>query len=293
MSGNKKKMVILYGKGGTADCGRHAVEVALKEHADIIGEVLVLTQYPELLEEANWNCACPGGHSLSKDGEHHRLKVVKIEDNNWKDSDNLVEHFHNASYVISALGNREPWKELENDWIAHIGTTAVVQAMKKAKNCTKRIVVMSSVGVNEDWPPMENIPWNSGKYAMMGMVFMTMGKTSYKDMCAMEKSVIEEAKDDALDYLFVRPVGIGPGAVPKNEWVIQKEKYKELTGYNVAKLDVARFCVQQSIEPTYSRRGVVIASKLTPELRSYYHKYKFFHPGFWLSKDKRAAMNSA
>ena len=93
-------------------------------------------------------------------------------------------------------------------------------------------------------------------------------------MCEMEKNVIKEAEnengngDDALlDYLFVRPVGIGPGKVPVNEWVIQKEKYKHLVGYNVAKLDVARFCVQEAIEPTYSRRGVVIASKLTPELR--------------------------
>ena len=128
---------------------------------------------------------------------------------------------------------------------------------------------------------------------MMGAVFMTMGRTSYQDMCDMEKSVIKEAEDDALDYLFVRPVGIGPGAVPANEWVIQKEKYNELVGYNVAKLDVARFCVQEAIEPTYSRRGVVIASKLNPELKAYYRKYKFFHPGFWLSKAKRDAMNSA
>ena len=106
----------------------------------------------------------------------------------------------------------------------------------------------------------------------------------------MEKSVIKEAEGGALDYL---PVGIGPGAVPVGEWVIQKEKYKDLVGYNVAKLDVARFCVQQAIKPTSSRRGVVIASKLTPELRSYYRKYKYFHPGFWLSKDKRDALNAA
>lgn len=288
-SSSKKKMVVMYGKGGTADCGRHAVEVAL-EDSDI-DEVLVLTQYPELLEETNWNCGCPGGHSLSKE-QRQRLQVVKIEDN-WKDHTKLVEHFTNATYVVSAIGNREPWKELENDWLANVGTIAVVKAMKEAKNCTKRIVIMSSVGVNEDWPPMENIPWNSGKYAMMGMVFMTMGRTSYQDMCEMEKSVVKEAEDGALDYLFVRPVGIGPGAIPVGEWVIQKEKYKHLVGYNVAKLDVARFCVQEAIKPTYSRRGVVIASKLTPELSSYYHKYKYFHPGFWLSKDKRDAMNSA
>ena len=79
MSSSKKKMVILYGKGGTADCGRHAVEVALLRNID---EVLVLTQYPELLEETNWNCACPGGHSLSED-RRKRLTVVKVDDN-WE-----------------------------------------------------------------------------------------------------------------------------------------------------------------------------------------------------------------
>jgi len=88
-------MVILYGKGGTADCGRHAVEVALQDSAKKnIDEVLVLTQYPELLEETNWNCGCPGGHSLSED-QRQRLNVVKV-DGNWKDSESLVDHFHNA-----------------------------------------------------------------------------------------------------------------------------------------------------------------------------------------------------
>ena len=62
---------------------------------------------------------------------------------------------------------------------------------------------------------------------------------------------------------------------------------------DVAKLDVARFCVKEAMEPTYSRQGVVIASKLSPELTTYYQKYKYFHPGFWLSKAKRDAMNSA
>jgi hypothetical protein len=140
------------------------VEVALQDSVKKnIDEVLVLTQYPELLEETNWNCGCPGGHSLSED-QRQRLNVVKVDDN-WKGPETLVEHFHNATYVISALGNREPWKELEHDWVANIGTTAVVQAMKTANNCTKRIVIMSSVGVNEDWPPMENIPWNSGMFS--------------------------------------------------------------------------------------------------------------------------------
>jgi hypothetical protein len=92
MSSSKKKMVILYGKGGTADCGRHAVEVALLKNIDE-------EQGDQLELRMSWRPFAV-----------KRLTVVKVDDNWEANTKALVEHFHNATYVISALGNREPWK---------------------------------------------------------------------------------------------------------------------------------------------------------------------------------------
>ena len=66
-------------------------------------------------------------------------------------------------------------------------------------------------------------------------------------------------RDSGLDYLLVRPVGIGEDVIPTNQWKIQTEKYKDtnLDG-NMAKLDVARFMVNEVIEPSRHEDAVVI-----------------------------------
>ncbi|KAL3941004.1 MAG: hypothetical protein SGARI_000753 [Bacillariaceae sp.] len=122
--------------------------------------------------------------------------------------------------------------------------------MQATPNLT-RAVVISSTGVEEDWPPME-FHW-AGR--IMKWLFLGPCKKTFKDLTAMEKSY--KAAGD-IDYLFVRPTGISEDAVEENKWALQKEKGKDAVGMNFAKMDCARFMVQEALNPTMHKRGVVI-----------------------------------
>ena len=71
---------------------------------------------------------------------------------------------------------------------------------------------------------------------------------------------IESAyRKSGLDYLLIRPCGLSEDAVPENQWKLQTEKYKDTDiDIEVAKLDVARFMVQEALEPTRHEDAVVI-----------------------------------
>lgn len=64
--------------------------------------------------------------SFSSREQHQRLKVVKVDESDFNGHDKLGGS--DAAYVVTAIRNREPWKELENDWLANVATTAVVKA---------------------------------------------------------------------------------------------------------------------------------------------------------------------
>lgn len=242
MTKQQHRLLILYGIGGLSDVGRHAVQVAL-EHPDV-QDVTVLTKFPQMLEETNWNCGCETTHSFTED-QRKRMKVIRVQD--WK-KDNLVDHFSGVTAVISCLGNRQPFTR---PWDAAEGNAVVIQAMKE--HSIQRSVVMSSMGIEEDWPPMES--WKPGKI-IMSIMFMTCSKASFRDLTKMERSY----RASQLDYLLVRPVGIGEEVKPAGTWKLQKEKYKDRLGYDMAKLDVARFMVQEAIQPTLHNQAVSIGS---------------------------------
>jgi len=89
----------------------------------------------------------------------------------------------------------------------------------------------------------------------MRLLFLTCARKPYKDLAAMEDAY--RATD--LDYLFIRPVGIGEDVLPENKWKLQKEKYKDKEmGIDMAKLDVARFMMQEALNPTKHKDAVVI-----------------------------------
>jgi len=245
------RLVILYGHGGLSDVGRHAVQVAVEKmkQKEIHGSITVLTRYPKLLEETNWMCGCPTPHGFSAE-EHKLFQLVHVKD--WSD-ENLSTHFKDATAVISCLGNRQPtfMNVKQDSWEAYVGNQMVIRAMKE--HSVKRAVVMSSMGIEEDWPPME-FHW-AGK--IMACLFLTFVRKAYKDLANMERAYRAASE---LDFLFIRPVGIGEDVVPENKWRLQKEKYKD-PGYldtNMAKLDVARFMVQEALYPTRHQDAVVI-----------------------------------
>lgn len=254
-----KKLVILYGIGGLSDVGRHAILAAL-EKKELVSKITVITEYPELLNEKQWECGCPGGHTNPFQDTKHASKLEMVQVKDWK-TDNqhlLAPHFQGADAVISCLGHRQPgWSQpilRKRGIVAHDGNKQVIQAMQASK--VERAVVISSLGVQEDWPPMEF--HFAGK--ILGCMFKSNSKKAFEDLNAMEVAYKDKSAA-SIDYLFVRPVGISEDCKPCGEWYLQQEKYKDILGLNMAKMDVARFMVQEALTPTFHRRAVAIGAK--------------------------------
>jgi NAD(P)H-binding len=260
---DKKRMVrlvVLFGKGGLSDVGRHAVQASLEQSQ--VTNIKVLTEYPELLEESNWKCGCPEPHVFSEH-DRERFQVVPIkswksalkemmdDSNNNTEPDSVSACFEGATAVIACVGNRQPFI---GGWDAHAASQVVVQAMKI--NDVKRVVSISSGGVQEDWPPFES--FKPGKIIMSFMFTMPgLSRRAYQDLTAMEQEYQNKSKAD-LDYLLVRPYGLGEDVIPVNKWWIQKKKYDDVVGINLAKLDCARFMVQEALHPTLHEKAIVI-----------------------------------
>ena len=253
------RLVILYGIGGLSDVGRHAVQVAvdLMQHpqqpskeqrsGSTLSEVVVLTKYPDLLKEPNWNCGCPEPHAV----DLNRIKLVPVKA--WNDP-GLAEHFAGGSStaVVSCVGNRQPGVG-GND--AHESMEQLIlPAMKQ--HAVSRLVVMTSVGVEEDWPALEFFAM--GRYVLSCM-FLTVSRRAFRDLTKMERAV-RQGTDAALDFLLVRPVGIGEDVLPAGKWQLQSQKYKDVLHFDMAKLDVARFMVQEALRPKLHRTAVVIGA---------------------------------
>ena len=244
------RLVILYGVGGLSDVGRHAILAAL-ERTDI-ERITVLTQYPKLLDDgAKWNCGCPDAHVLSE-SDKKRISIVSVD--SWSEHDKLVPYFKGSSAVVSCLGNRQPFF---GHCDSYDGNSAVIDAIHKTDNL-KRVVVCSSIGIEEDWPPVEF--FKLGRYAM-SCIFMTCGRQNFKDLTKMERAYKATSEKD-IDYLLIRPVGLTEDVKPVNRWALQKKKFDDVLHYEMAKLDCARYMVEEAIHPTRHREAVVIGGTI-------------------------------
>ena len=236
MSSPPRKLAVLFSSGGLSDVGRHAVQVALER----VEQVTVLTPRPETLYEENWNCGCTEPHSFSPE-DRERLTVVEVND--W--NEDLSSHFQGAAGVVSCLGNRQPFI---GGWCSHQGNQAVIQTNPK------RVVVLTSVGVEEDWPPIST--FFLGR-AIMTLIFTVLGRKMFRDLTLMERAYRATTE---MEYLLVRPVGIGEEVVPCNKWLIQDTDDFPMEQYNMAKLDVARYLVEEALVPTQSKKAVFIGA---------------------------------
>ena len=297
----KKKihLVVLYGVGGLSDVGRHAILAALESpYADHVVKVSVVTEYPELLDEQNWECGCVGGHTNPSKDFPDKVNIVPIS-GSWNDADKDYsktvlqplfsdifstiakqesqqtklmqgqEQEEEEVAVISCLGHRQPgWKYknlITRGLVANSGSKQLLNAITAVKtngqtNMTNgstpvRVVAISSVGIQEDWPPME---WNWAIRRIMSFLLRHPARLAANDLTKMESN-FHKTSPDIIDYLFVRPVGISEEATPKHDWHIQREKFKDKDmGLDMAKMDVARYMVSQILNPTSHRKGVVI-----------------------------------
>mmetsp|Transcript_56230 Transcript_56230/g.136285 ORF Transcript_56230/g.136285 Transcript_56230/m.136285 type:complete len:312 (-) Transcript_56230:3576-4511(-) len=286
----KKKihLVVLYGVGGLSDVGRHAILAALEPpYSDHVVKVSVVTEYPELLDEQNWECGCVGGHTDPSKDFPDKVNIIPI-DGSWNDADKdynktVLEPLFSDAFskitkqgsqesevaVISCLGHRQPgWKYknlITRGLVANSGSKQLLDAIAavatnaKIKNTNGsapvRVVAISSVGIQEDWPPME---WNWFVRRIMSYMLRHSSKLAANDLTKMELD-FHKTSADIVDYLFVRPVGISEEAMPKHDWHIQREKFEDKDmALDMAKMDVARYMVSQIINPTCHRKGVVI-----------------------------------
>ena len=194
--------------------------------------------------------------------------MVKID--TWKEEQpNLSQHFIGATGVVSCLGHRQPgWKNKElitRGLISYDGNKQVIKAMGEAK--VDRVCVISSFAIGDGgtkaWPH-----WAS---KFMCLLFKTCQRHAGKDLLKMERSY----EESNLDYLFVKPVGIGEEVQPDPDrhYYLQASGDKktrdnagkiypnDIVGGNMAKMDCARFMVDEVINPTLYRTSQVVGAK--------------------------------
>lgn len=94
----------------------------------------------------------------------------------------------------------------------------------------------------------------------MSLIFILCARRAYKDLTNVERAY----RKSGLDYLLVRPLGLSEELTPTGEWKIQGEKYKDTDiDINVAKMDCARFMVQEALNPERHEDAVVIGGVKT------------------------------
>jgi hypothetical protein len=127
---------------------------------------------------------------------------------------------------------------------------------------TPRFVMLSSVGIAEDWPPME---WSREGQRLQGF-FRTICWMQYQDLSGAELATQQGAQTNKeFDFLIVRSVILDETTIPVGGWYIQVAKHKDHPPcLDLAKMDCARFMVEEAIFPSIRRRAVVVGGVPAP-----------------------------
>mmetsp|Transcript_39473 Transcript_39473/g.72818 ORF Transcript_39473/g.72818 Transcript_39473/m.72818 type:complete len:292 (-) Transcript_39473:42-917(-) len=257
-------IAIFFSSGAFGDCARHAILHALSVESGV-QEVTIYSNERNMptLNLANYKCGCGDDIHHGEDFERmlsnygsnpndkKQVERVVVDVTNSKEVQEKV-NLSGVDAVISGLGNRQMFI---GDRVARQGTNNILKIMKRDN--VHRIVIMTSMGINEDKPCME---WRSeGKF--MTALFNTVSLREYRDLSRMEKDV-RKASDNGsdLNYLLVRPVGLGEECVPRGEYFVQKKKFDDALGPNMAKSDVGLFLLDQVRQPTYNNVAVVVGA---------------------------------
>eukprot|EP00568_Trieres_chinensis_P000816 CAMPEP_0183301042 /NCGR_PEP_ID=MMETSP0160_2-20130417/7265_1 /TAXON_ID=2839 ORGANISM="Odontella Sinensis, Strain Grunow 1884" /NCGR_SAMPLE_ID=MMETSP0160_2 /ASSEMBLY_ACC=CAM_ASM_000250 /LENGTH=261 /DNA_ID=CAMNT_0025463563 /DNA_START=17 /DNA_END=802 /DNA_ORIENTATION=+ len=250
LSGPSRTIAIFFSPGAFGDCARHAILHAIEDPR--VGRIKLIAREPVVttfLDEANWKCGCEDDHGnfIRKNSEKVERIAVDIASSETGELERLADALFGVDAVISGLGNRQPFL---GDRVGTAGIKNVAAAMKKRG--IDRLVMMSSTGIGEDSPCME---WRKeGK--IMDFLFSTLCRREYYDLLGAE----EEARDSGVNYVITRPVGLGEDVVPTGEYFLQKKKFEDVLGCSIAKMDVGKFLLDQVLEPTISKRAVVIGA---------------------------------
>jgi hypothetical protein len=270
------------------------------------------TEHQLLVDFANadrtgvqWKCGCRTLHSQSFSNEAHRLLFFSVGSSSLSHISPiaLAPYLADADVVISCLGNRLPFHP---DCVAKAGTERILQAFFCDPSllptpAKKRFILLSSVGIRDDWPPME---W-CREGARLQAFYRTICWRQYQDLVGAEMAVLKAAqfsfetdnltsavidsaeansghRDDTasstlqqrshtssnqyphmvqLDYLIVRTVLLPETIAPTGQYTVQEQKYHDHPNFYMAKMDCARFLLAQAVTPTLSGTAVVVGGE--------------------------------
>mmetsp|Transcript_17228 Transcript_17228/g.39956 ORF Transcript_17228/g.39956 Transcript_17228/m.39956 type:complete len:251 (+) Transcript_17228:1511-2263(+) len=240
---NGKTLLVLFSTGDLGDVGRHAVAAALEQSPAVVRKIRVLSRDPSTLKLKNWKCGCDSHRFSSVDTK--RLEIHPFDCT----KDDMGPHLKEVDAVISCLGNRQAFHP---DMVARTGTASVVLAMTQS-NC-KRLVLLSSVGIGNDWPPLSG----SREGAFLAGFFRTIGWEQYEDLSGAERVLQTGTPASQLDYLTVRVVLTPEKLRPGGVYTVQHEGQMSTMYSNIAKMDAARFLVEEAVSPTLHRSVVLV-----------------------------------
>mmetsp|Transcript_45950 Transcript_45950/g.71991 ORF Transcript_45950/g.71991 Transcript_45950/m.71991 type:complete len:248 (-) Transcript_45950:432-1175(-) len=176
------------------------------------------------------------------------LDYVKLDMAHAGAKGKLEEVFTGVDGVVACLGSRQPGQER---W-CHPGAEKVSEAMK-AKGI-KRLVVLSSMGIGDDYLPL------GAMKLFWGFLLRTLVRSSFNDLNGMEDLIAN--KSPHLDYVIVRPMGLTPTEPAKGKSDILQKRGDGNLAISISKEDVAEFMLQECSKPTLHNQAVTIGYKV-------------------------------
>lgn len=170
------------------------------------------------------------------------VEILKLNINSDDAEAQLAQTFQGCDSVIACPGSRQ-------SGIARtcgIGARKVVAAMKTAE--VKRLVVLSSMGIGDDY-----LPGSCIKY-FWGFLLRVVWPSTRRDLQEMEAVV----RNTDLDFLLVRPMGIDPAEPQRGSYALLTGRGQGALEITVAKEDVALFLLEEALEPKHSKTAVTI-----------------------------------
>mmetsp|Transcript_1699 Transcript_1699/g.2031 ORF Transcript_1699/g.2031 Transcript_1699/m.2031 type:complete len:263 (+) Transcript_1699:62-850(+) len=247
-----KNLAVFFSRGAFGDCTRHSILAAMEDER--VAKIRIYSTCPDTLYEANWNCGCDEdlGKQLKESPNKQKLNIVHLQESDFTGSQEAFTSkvdLNGVDAIISGIGNRQPFL---GERIGKDGTKNITTLMKV--HHIDRLVAMSSMGISSklgnDKPCME---WRfEGK--IMQFLFSTLCKREYKDL----KGVENATKESDVNFLVLRPLGLGEEVKPSGEVFIQEKKFDDVLGPQMAKKDVGTFMVEQALNPTLERKAIVI-----------------------------------
>eukprot|EP00286_Rhodomonas_abbreviata_P021343 CAMPEP_0181314952 /NCGR_PEP_ID=MMETSP1101-20121128/15102_1 /TAXON_ID=46948 /ORGANISM="Rhodomonas abbreviata, Strain Caron Lab Isolate" /LENGTH=259 /DNA_ID=CAMNT_0023422099 /DNA_START=21 /DNA_END=800 /DNA_ORIENTATION=- len=252
-----RTVAILYGtKGGMGDVGKFAVMQALKtpgltvrpvalsmeaEEGEDNGVLVDFDKCPKTKHRCPADVDDADARAKLK-ASFDGIEIQKMDIAADSTQSKLEKTFEGVDAIVMCTGNRQPG-------MARWCTLAAekVIAASNAKG-VKRVVVLSSMGIGDDYLPISFIK------CLWWCMLQTMVRSAKNDLIAMESAIM--ASD--CDFLIVRPMGIDPSEKATGKWKLVQNRGEGGLPITVSKEDVAAFMLSEALTPSIHKKAVTI-----------------------------------